>query len=230
MATAALSGYSTTLQVSQGGSPLTYRAIAEVFSISGIGISRETIEASHLTSPQGWKEFIYGVKMGTEFSCELNYIPQDDTQQDLITDATDATADAYRTWRFVMPDFGAVTKTYTSSGTTFTATSHGFLTGQSVTFTTTGTLPSGVTAGRVYWIRYATANAFSVHNSPEDSYTPANLVNGGTGGSGTHTVNGTSLWAFTAACKGLTVNDTSVDGRLTATATFSVSGPVTQPA
>lgn len=226
-ATGAFSGYSTTLQGGDASSPTEWLAISEVVRFTGIGLQRDTFEATNLTSPEGWKEFAYAMKTINSFGCEVNFLPTNTSQKALITDTTDTDALGFRTWRLVLPDYGAVTKTYTSSGTTFTSTSHGFETGQSITFTTTGTLPSGVSLGRVYWIKRATANAFQLHASPEEAYAASGAINGGTGGSGTHTANGTSLWTFTAACTEFRVGDIDPNGRLNATLQFTARGALT---
>jgi hypothetical protein len=73
------------------------------------------------------------------------------------------------------------------SGTTINMTNV-FSPGQEVQFTTTGTLPTGLSVGQPYWVTTATGSTFSV----------ASAV-GGTaislsGGSGTHTVNQAEVW------------------------------------
>jgi hypothetical protein len=61
-------------------------AIAEVVSISGPGLSRDTTEVTHLTSDDNAKEFIGGMVDGGEVSFEINYLPGNTTHQTLITD------------------------------------------------------------------------------------------------------------------------------------------------
>lgn len=61
-------------------------------------------------------------------------------------------------------------------------TSHGLTAGTPITFTTTGALPTGLTAGTVYYVVAPTANAFSV------AATPGGAAIGTTAaGSGVHT-------------------------------------------
>jgi hypothetical protein len=126
----------------------------------------------------------------------------------------------------VLPDFGAVTKTATVVTTTWTSTTHGFLTGQSIRLTNAGgALPTGYTGGRkVYWLNRLAANTFSLHLTPEAAAAGTGAVSASDAGTGTHTANGTSLWGFTGECSGFTVGDAEPDSKLTGTVNFAVTG------
>ena len=227
-ASAATSGYSATLQVGDGASPEAYTAIAEVVRISGIGVNRDTIEVSHLTSDDEWKEFIYGMSMTTDFSLEVNFLPTSATQKETIADAQDTDANAAKTYRLVLPDFGAVTKVTTVSGSAWASAAHGYLTGQSIRLTTTGTLPTGVTGGRkVYWLRRTSANAYTLHLTPEAAAAGTGAVSTSDGGTGTHTANGTSTFGFSAKCRGFQVGDITANDKLSGTIQFVASGATT---
>jgi predicted secreted protein len=67
-------GYDSAFAIGSG-EPLTYTPVAEVVSITPPGMSRDAIEATHLKSPGGWKEFIAGMKDGGEASFTLNWAP-----------------------------------------------------------------------------------------------------------------------------------------------------------
>ncbi|MDQ8045263.1 MAG: phage tail tube protein [Patulibacter sp.] len=66
-----------------------------VTNISGPARSRETIDVTAHDSPDGWMEFIGGLKDGGEVSCDINYDPSDDTH-DLDDDFDDVTPRKYR--------------------------------------------------------------------------------------------------------------------------------------
>ena len=87
--TAATSGYAATFGKNGG------TAIPEITSISGVGINRETIECTNLSSPTQWKEFIFGLKEGTDITIEFNYLPTNATQKLIITDMLAGTAATY---------------------------------------------------------------------------------------------------------------------------------------
>jgi hypothetical protein len=63
-----------------------------------------------------------------------------------------------------------------------TWTGHGRSNGDTVMFSTSGALPTGLTVNTVYYVRSATANTFSLSVTPTGS-----LVNTSSAGSGTHT-------------------------------------------
>lgn len=70
----------------------------------------------------------------------------------------------------------------TGTGGTITITNHGFQNGQSVQFSSTGTLPTGITADIEYLVQNATPNKFSLTNIL------GTVVTISTQGTGTHTV------------------------------------------
>lgn len=89
------------------------------------------------------------------------------------------------------PGGAAITTTGTQSGThtgtpvaNVSLASHGFTTGQQVTFTTTGALPTGITAGVSYYVKNPQTNTFEISVLSGGS----SVVSSGTQ-SGVHTVN-----------------------------------------
>lgn len=91
------------------------------------------------------------------------------------------------------PGGAAITTTGTQSGThtgtpvaNVTLASHGYTAGQQVTFTTTGTLPTGMTAGTSYYVKNPQTNTFEISVLSGGS----SVVSSGTQ-SGTHTLNRT---------------------------------------
>lgn len=72
-------GYGTLLEYSDGGSPETFTALAEVTDITGPGMSRELPDATHMKSPGGWREFLGGLKDAGEITVECNHLPNNET-------------------------------------------------------------------------------------------------------------------------------------------------------
>lgn len=87
--TAADTGYATTFGKNGG------TAIPEITKISGVGINRETVEATNLSSPSEWKEFVFGLKEGTPITVEMNYLPTNATQKLIISDMLAGTSATY---------------------------------------------------------------------------------------------------------------------------------------
>jgi predicted secreted protein len=75
MATSARIGYGTLFKIGNGATPEVFTTVGEVTSITPPGMSRDAIDATHEESPDGWREFIGGLKDGGEVSLELNYVP-----------------------------------------------------------------------------------------------------------------------------------------------------------
>lgn len=102
MSTAAVSGFGSVLK--KGAT-----AIAEIKSISGPSLSRNTIDATNMDSANGWKEFIGGLKDAGEVSIECNFLPTNATQKAAYTDLGDGSVDAYS---IVWSDSGGTTWTF----------------------------------------------------------------------------------------------------------------------
>lgn len=71
-ATLAQIGYLTLLKMGNGLSPQTYTTIAEVKSINGFGFTKDELEATHMESPNGYKEFVGGMKQGETMTVVCN--------------------------------------------------------------------------------------------------------------------------------------------------------------
>lgn len=80
--TDALIGAGATFSRGDAASPEVFTAVAEVMSIGGPALSVGSVEATHLTSPNKWKEFIPGMVDGGEVTLELNFLPANATHKD----------------------------------------------------------------------------------------------------------------------------------------------------
>jgi hypothetical protein len=96
-------------------------------------------------------------------------------------------------WAFA-PISNTITRTVTFSGSTFTNTSaapfnaaHFLNTGFSVRWNSTGTAPTGITNGGIYYVRFIAANTFSLHPTYNDALANTGIISV-SGGSGTHSV------------------------------------------
>lgn len=74
MSTNADIGYNASFGI-EGSTAGTYVDVAEVVSITPPGVTREAVEATHLKSPDRYKEFIAGLKETGEASITLNFVP-----------------------------------------------------------------------------------------------------------------------------------------------------------
>ena len=104
---AGINGFGTQLKRGDGADPEVFTAIADPTGITPPGLSRETIDVTSHSSPDGWMEFVGSVKDGGEFSADVNYDP---SQHDVLAgDFEDA---APRNYQIVFPDPAATTWTF----------------------------------------------------------------------------------------------------------------------
>ncbi len=76
----------------RGSSPVD---IASVESISGPNLSLDMEEITNLSSEDGWEEYIGAVLRTGEITLALNFIPENDGHQDLISDMVSQESETY---------------------------------------------------------------------------------------------------------------------------------------
>lgn len=101
MTTEARIGYGTLFYSDDGDSPGQWPLIAEVTSITPPGLSRDTVDATHMQSPEKWREFIAGLKDGGECQIEFNLVPGGATMEAMVAEFD---SDEFTTRRVVFPD------------------------------------------------------------------------------------------------------------------------------
>lgn len=100
-------GFGTRLMRGDGAIPEVFTAIADVTNISGPGLSRETLDVTSHDSPDGWMEFLGGLKDPGEVSADINYQPSE--HDTLIDDFEDTEP---RNYQLVFPDPDTTTWTF----------------------------------------------------------------------------------------------------------------------
>lgn len=105
MTTDAMIGFGTLFKTGNGAIPEIFTSLAEVTNVTPPAMARDSIDATHEESPEGYREFIPGLKDGGEVSLELNFIPGNTTADDLIAefDATTGTG-AIKNRQIVFPN------------------------------------------------------------------------------------------------------------------------------
>jgi len=98
---------------------------------------------------------------------------------------------------------GRTGKTVTISNATpavVTLTNHGLRDGTGVVFSTTGTLPTGITAGTTYYAKSTASNTFNLYDTSAHAIAGGSTgrVNTSSAGSGTHTVKGAYFLGLSA--------------------------------
>lgn len=98
---AGLDAFGASLERSDMASSPTFTEIANVTSISGPSISRNTYDVTAHDSANSYMEFIGGLKDGGELSFDLNWDPADQTHEDLFSDLDDLVP---RDYKLVLPN------------------------------------------------------------------------------------------------------------------------------
>jgi len=110
------SGFGTLIKIGNAASTEVFTAIAEVKSISGPNLAREMLEATHMESPSGYREYLPSFKDAGEVSLEVNFLPGDTGQKALVTDYNNGTR---RNFKIVWPNTAGTTWSFSAYITGF---------------------------------------------------------------------------------------------------------------
>ncbi|MCX4686762.1 outer capsid protein Hoc [Kitasatospora purpeofusca] len=111
---AGLDGYGTKLRRGDGATPQVFTEIAEITNIDGPSLAREAYDGTTHGSPDGWREFVPGLKDAGEVSTDINYHPS--MHNVLVGDLDDKDPRSYElefpdgsVWKFkaILTAFGA---------------------------------------------------------------------------------------------------------------------------
>lgn len=107
MATQASIGHGSSFAAGDGGSPEVFSVFAEVTAITPPNMVRDTVDATHMASPEKWREFIPGLRDPGEVSITMNFLPGGTDQDSIFAAISIDTATNYRitfpnaeTWMF----------------------------------------------------------------------------------------------------------------------------------
>lgn len=68
-------GFGVLFKIESDASPQAFITVGEVLNVKPPAISRDAVDATHTESPNGYREFIPGLKDGGEVSFDINFIP-----------------------------------------------------------------------------------------------------------------------------------------------------------
>ena len=77
-------------KIGDGGGPEVFTKIPECFGVSPIGATRDLIDVTNFDS-NGSREYIAGLKDGSEFNLDMNYLPDNTIQDQARSDADNGT-------------------------------------------------------------------------------------------------------------------------------------------
>lgn len=99
----------TLLKKGDGASPEVFTTVAQVFNIGGPSLQQDALDVTDHSSPNGWKEFIGGLKDGGEVPLELNYDPSDATHDHLTGLEKELADGTKKNYRIEFPDATTIT-------------------------------------------------------------------------------------------------------------------------
>ena len=164
----------------------TWTPIGGLATLGDLGVVQNFVTQSFIDT--GFDQIVKGTRTGQEMSNVFAYDPNDPGQI-LLRQAIETCSN----YEFKL-EAGAgciptvtVTISVADPGVVTATGGHGLTVGSPVVFATTGTLPTGLTAGTTYYVIAAgfTATTFSVAATPGGAGIETTLA-----GSGTHTVTG----------------------------------------
>jgi predicted secreted protein len=97
-------GYSTLFKTGNGATPEVFTTVAEVTNITPPAMSRDTVDATHEESPDGWREFIAGLKDGGEVSLDMNFVPDSADALAFMAEWDATGSSALKNRQIVFPD------------------------------------------------------------------------------------------------------------------------------
>lgn len=115
-ATVGTSGFGTLLQTGDGATSEAFTTIAEIVNISGPGESLEMIDATHMESPNTYREYIPSLLDSGEITFDMNFLPALAAQTTLRTDLTGRTK---RNFKLIFTDTGTTTYSFAGYVTSF---------------------------------------------------------------------------------------------------------------
>lgn len=189
------------------GSPVTVQEATHGVATSDVFIT--LMDNSADTSSNDWSLFFadrVDIADASTFDVDVEYstLPSDITAFVGISNKVTSTGSTYTpsTDVNITHDQTFIDGDVSVTNDTITITSHGLTNGDPVQFTTTGTLPTGLSTGTTYYVVSATANTFKVSTTSGGSAVDITAASGG----GTHTLSAGDI-IITGSTTGFTNNN-----------------------
>jgi hypothetical protein len=217
----ALSTVGTMLLISDSGD---YSTVACVTALAGPASSVTMLDSTCLESETVTR--IAGIIDSGEVTITINWDPDAATHEDLRDLLVGRASEDFA---IIWPAYGVTDVAFTVDTGTDIATAgaaHGMITGQSVQFSSTTTLPSPLAESTTYFVNAINATTFTVHTTNAAAVAGTGDIDFTDTGTGTHSVELPDRWDFTAFVSAMspaaTVNDI-----LTASVTLSITDSIT---
>lgn len=96
-------GHGLQFQRGDGAESEVFTTVAEVTNLSGPGMSRDTVDVTHMGTPDAFREFIAGLADPGEITLDVNFLPADSSHGDMLNDFNNRVV---RNYRLIWPHTG----------------------------------------------------------------------------------------------------------------------------
>lgn len=111
-------GYGTLLKFGDGATPETFTTVGEITN-TATSNANNLLDATHMESPDGYEEFVGGIKQAGQISFDLHFIP-DAVGIALLED--DLANGTVRNYQIIYPDPAHTTKSFSALVQSFNTT------------------------------------------------------------------------------------------------------------
>jgi len=101
MTTNAEIGHGSEFRRGDDASPEVFTALAEVTAINGISVSKDVVDATHMSSTERWEDIISSIKRTGEITVEMNFDPDSTTTTNCLADVA---SNSSRNYQFASPN------------------------------------------------------------------------------------------------------------------------------
>jgi predicted secreted protein len=99
-------GHGSAFAIGDGAGPEVFTEVAEVTSITPPNFVRDTVDATHMASPDKWREYVGGLRDAGTVSITVNFVPGGAAQDAIIAKFT---ADTVSNFKITFPNAEAWT-------------------------------------------------------------------------------------------------------------------------
>ena len=177
-ATSALDGIYE-VQTAPNSTSITFSQIYTILSLSQGATTTVTVTTGTA----------HNLSVGNTVEIDGTFTAFDGTTQTVVSVSQSVDSDVNDVFTFTTASAGTATVTI-ASPCVVTLTSHGFVAGDAIYFTTTGALPTGLTANTIYYVQNSETNTFNLNTTKSNAIANSSTGRIDTSGtqSGTHTI------------------------------------------
>lgn len=99
--TSAFWAYGSILQMGDGATPEVFTSIAEITELTFLEMSRDKIDVTNHSSPNGYREKLPGMRDAGKISVKANWLPNNSTQDETTGVLASFNTDTNKNWKII---------------------------------------------------------------------------------------------------------------------------------